>query len=380
MARFERPTTLSAQFDQTLGTANCETVYFGDRVGYWSLACIQETEHLVGEGDASAQGKGFREIALQYTRDHRDRVPYVVAARVGRTFGLYQPQEQILLDTRSSRRSRCSARSGLFTWYGIAVAGAVGLVGLRRAGRPIFPLVAIVGSVVVTVAVIYGNTRFRLPAELALMFPAAVSLDAALGGLRRRWAPGRRAACPRRRRPSPPLRPPTPRRRADAGTDGPPAAEDASGDTAADPPGGLGSSSGRFAGFDGLRALAALGVLVTHVALKVGFTARDAPATTWPGSTSAWPSSSCCRASCCTGRSWPAASTAGPGPRTGPTCATGSCASSPPTGWRSPCSWWCSTCGAATTSRASGTSSRTTACCRATRPTPRSAGCSRRGR
>ena len=55
----------------------------------------------------------------------------------------------------------------------------------------------------------------------------------------------------------------------------PPDAEATSGDTAADPPGGLGSSSGRFAGFDGLRALAALGVLVTHVGLKVGFTTRD---------------------------------------------------------------------------------------------------------
>jgi 4-amino-4-deoxy-L-arabinose transferase-like glycosyltransferase len=68
MARFSEPVTLSAQFDQTLGTANCETVYFGDRVGYWSLACIQATEHLVGEGDASAQGKGFREIAFRYAR------------------------------------------------------------------------------------------------------------------------------------------------------------------------------------------------------------------------------------------------------------------------------------------------------------------------
>ena len=50
----------------------------------------------------------------------------------------------------------------------------------------------------------------------------------------------------------------------------------APGDSAEDPPGGLGSSAGRFAGFDGVRALAALGVLVTHVALKVGFTPRAA--------------------------------------------------------------------------------------------------------
>ncbi|HEX6166885.1 MAG TPA: acyltransferase family protein [Acidimicrobiales bacterium] len=265
MARFSEPVTLSAQFDQTLGTANCETVYFGDRVGYWSLACIQATEHLVGEGDASAQGKGFREIAIRYARDHRDRVPYVVAARVGRTFGLYQPQEQIFLDTEVETKEPGLGQAGLFTWYAVAAAGLVGLAGLRRAGRPIFPLVAIVASVAATVAVIYGNTRFRLPAELALMFPAAVSADAALGGAARRWRAWRA-----RRTVEAPGPPP-----AAGGPDASPAATTAPGDSAADPPGGLGSSSGRFAGFDGVRALAALGVLVTHVALKVGFSVTD---------------------------------------------------------------------------------------------------------
>ena len=269
MSRFEEPTTLSAQLDQTFGTANCETVYEGDRVGYWSLACIQETEHLVPEGDASAQGRGFREIAFRYARDHADRVPYVVAARVGRTFGLYQPQEQLLLDTSVDQKEVVLGQVGMVAWYGIAVGGAFGLLGLRRAGRPIFPIVAVVGSVVVVVALVYGNTRFRLPAELALMVPAAVSLDAAIGGMRRRWDAWNDE---RRIRGAAALaNPPAP------GTDGADAdGTGTSGDTPSDPPAGLGSSSGRFAGFDGLRALAALGVLVTHVGLKVGFTTRDA--------------------------------------------------------------------------------------------------------
>ena len=248
MSRFERPTTLSAQFDQTLGTANCDTVYFGDRVGYWSLGCIQATEHLVGEGDASAQGRGFARLAREYMRDHAGRVPYVVAARVGRTFGLYQPQEQIFLDDQVETKEPALGQAGMFVWYAIAVAGAFGLVGLRRAGRPIFPLVVVVATVVITVAVIYGTTRFRLPAELALMIPAAVSLDAVIVGYRKR----RRALAAERDKP-----PPQP-------ADALPAT-----------PGGLGSSTGRFAGFDGLRALAALGVLVTHVALHVGFVVRD---------------------------------------------------------------------------------------------------------
>jgi peptidoglycan/LPS O-acetylase OafA/YrhL/4-amino-4-deoxy-L-arabinose transferase-like glycosyltransferase len=274
LSRFEEPTTLSAQLDQTIGTANCETVYEGDRVGYWSLSCIQETEHLVPEGDASVQGRGFREIAFDYASEHRDRVPYVVAARVGRTFGLYQPQEQLLLDTSVDQKEIVLGQVGMVVWYGIAVAGGIGLIGLRRAGRPIFPIVAVVGSVVVVVALVYGNTRFRLPAEVALMVPAAVSLDAALGGARRWWDAwnAERRAVGAAAIANPPA-PETGDER-DRGEDG----ADAGGtseDTASDPPGGLGSSSGRFAGFDGLRALAALGVLVTHVGLKVGFTTRD---------------------------------------------------------------------------------------------------------
>jgi peptidoglycan/LPS O-acetylase OafA/YrhL len=276
LSRFEEPTTLSAQLDQTIGTANCETVYEGDRVGYWSLACIQETEHLVPEGDASVQGRGFRELAFDYAREHRDRVPYVVAARVGRTFGLYQPQEQLLLDRSVDQKEIVLGQVGMVVWYGIAVAGGIGLIGLRRAGRPIFPIVAVVGSVVVVVALVYGNTRFRLPAELALMVPAAVSLDAALGGARRWWdawnAERRAVGAAAVANPPAPDTDGAVEGREGSGVD----AEGSSEDTAVDPPGGLGSSSGRFAGFDGLRALAALAVLVTHVGLKVGFTTRDA--------------------------------------------------------------------------------------------------------
>ena len=305
MARFEEPVTLSAQLDQTFGTANCETVYEGDRVGYWSLACIQETEHLVPEGDASVQGKGFREIAFDYAREHSDRVPYVVAGRVGRTFGLYQPQEQIFLDDQVDQKEPVLGEVGLALWYAVAVLGAIGMIGLWRAGRPVFPIVATVVSIVLVVAIVYGNTRFRLPAELALMFPAAVTVDAGLAGAGRRWA-----AWKQRREAAPPPEPAGPAVVAADVSDangGEPDATDAgmapahgtgssgtepggtvvggtdsgltepgSTDGADDSPGGLGSSAGRFAGFDGVRALAALGVLVTHVGLWVGFTPRAA--------------------------------------------------------------------------------------------------------
>lgn len=277
MARFEEPTTLSAQFDQTLGTANCDDVYYGDRIGYWQLACIQRVEHLVGEGDASAQGRGFQRIARQYVADNTGRVPYVAAARFGRAFGLFNPQNQIDLDLSVESKERYLGQAGLFTWYAVAVAGGIGLVGLRRARRPIFPLVATVASVAVTVVIIYGTTRFRLPAELALMIPAAVTIDAGWSHARRTWL--------RRRRSEPVIEPQSellgsvPPAVA-PGVPGPAGGAGAAA-SAQGPPGGLGSSRGTFAGFDGLRAIAALGVLLTHVGLQSGFVGRNTALGPW---------------------------------------------------------------------------------------------------
>jgi peptidoglycan/LPS O-acetylase OafA/YrhL len=275
MARFEEPTTLSAQFDQTLGTANCEDVYYGDRIGYWQLQCIQRVEHLVGDGDASAQGRGFQRIARQYVADHTGRVPYVVAARLGRTFGVFDPQGQIELDQRVESREVQLGQAGMFTWFAVAAAGALGLVGLRRAGRPIFPLVATVASVAVTVVIVYGNTRFRLPAELALMVPAAVTADAGFQAFRRRvaaWRENRPESVPETGLSGP--KNAISEGAAPAAGSAPPDPPDPA-DTKVDPPGGLGSSAGHFAGFDGLRAIAALGVLLCHVGLQSGFVGRS---------------------------------------------------------------------------------------------------------
>jgi peptidoglycan/LPS O-acetylase OafA/YrhL/4-amino-4-deoxy-L-arabinose transferase-like glycosyltransferase len=336
LARFEHPVTLSSQFEQTLVAANCEEVYYGPNTGFWWPQCMMAVDPLMDPlDDASEEAIVFRRVARDYVADHTRRAAVVVGARVGRTFGLYQPENQLDLDRAVDGREKGVGQAGLLAWYGIAVAGAAGLVGLRRAGRPIFPLVAVVGATALTVAVTYGTTRFRLPAELALCIPAAVSLDAALGAGRRRWsawragrgtgarsgdgggddgpvdAPPSGAVTALTAAPAGPAESPgvAPRPEGDEPRDrtepddgdgvpepladdhpaGPDADAGAGGDAGdrgdADPgqaargsspdvPGGLGSSGGRFAGFDGLRAIAALGVLLTHVSLASGLLAR----------------------------------------------------------------------------------------------------------
>jgi 4-amino-4-deoxy-L-arabinose transferase-like glycosyltransferase len=194
LARFEEPTTLSLQIGATLGAANCDDVYYGDLLGYWNNACNVRVDHLVGEGDSSERAAGFARIARQYVGDNAGRVPSVVAARVGRTFGVFAPRQQIDLDFAVESKERPLGQAGMLMWYVVAAAAVAGLATLRRAGRPIFPIVATVASVTVTVAVVYGATRFRLPAEVVLLIPAAVALDAGLRAAHRRWRAWRGAA------------------------------------------------------------------------------------------------------------------------------------------------------------------------------------------
>jgi peptidoglycan/LPS O-acetylase OafA/YrhL/4-amino-4-deoxy-L-arabinose transferase-like glycosyltransferase len=281
MSRFENPVTLSAQFEHTLVSANCDEVFYGPSTGYWSRNCVEAAEPLTDPlDDASEEGVVFRRLARDYVEDHKARTVVVLGARIGRTFGLYQPENQVALDYLYDNKAVGLGQVGLLGWYAVAIAGVVGMVGLRRAGRPIFPLVAIVAATAITVMVTYGATRFRFPAELALCIPAAVSLDGAITAFRRSRTRTEAEDLPPDAalvgaekengdgdgEPTPAETEPT---LAETEQEGSPEA------ASTDVPSGLGSSSGRFAGFDGLRAIAALGVLLTHVALASGLVARS---------------------------------------------------------------------------------------------------------
>jgi peptidoglycan/LPS O-acetylase OafA/YrhL/4-amino-4-deoxy-L-arabinose transferase-like glycosyltransferase len=274
VTRFENPVTLSAQFDHTLVSANCDEVFYGPSTGYWSRNCVEAAEPLTDPlDDASEEGVVFRRLARDYVEDHKARTVLVLGARVGRTFGLYQPENQVDLDDLYDGKEKGLGQAGLVVWYAVAIAAVAGMVGLRRAGRPIFPFVAIVAATVLTVLVTYGATRFRFPAELALCIPAAVSLDAAVTAFHRRRRPAPEGAKGSKEPEAP---------REANGSVGPTLAEterEGSPEAVSTAvPSGLGSSGGRFAGFDGLRAIAALGVLLTHVALASGLVARSGTA------------------------------------------------------------------------------------------------------
>jgi hypothetical protein len=110
----------------------------------------------------------------------------VEIAREGRAFGLFHPLEQIRLDSTVETRPYRWALVGLGMYYALVLLSVGGLVLLRRRRVPILPLLAVGLDVVVSVALTFGETRYRTTFELALVLAAAVQLDWVWGRFGRR--------------------------------------------------------------------------------------------------------------------------------------------------------------------------------------------------
>jgi 4-amino-4-deoxy-L-arabinose transferase-like glycosyltransferase len=185
--RFDEPVAISTGLGQTLLAANCPQTYFGPEIGYWAVDCVLSPKTPIrAVGDESVQEATYRRVGVDYATGHAGRLPFVVYARLGRTFGFYAPVDQLRVDERDNRRELPVSIAGLATFYVLAGLSIAGVVVLRRRRVPVFPVLAPVVAVVIAVAFTYGQTRFRAPAEISMALLAAVAIDAVL---RRRAQP-----------------------------------------------------------------------------------------------------------------------------------------------------------------------------------------------
>ena len=109
-----------------------------------------------------------------------------MGARVGRTFSVFRPLQQLRLEFGSG--TRWVARWGLFMYWGLLPLAAAGAVIARRRKIPIYPLLVFPAVVVLSVLLTIGSIRYRAPAEVPLVILSAVTLDAAVASWRRRGA------------------------------------------------------------------------------------------------------------------------------------------------------------------------------------------------
>ena len=65
----------------------------------------------------------------------------------------------------------------LFSYWLLLVPAVVGGVALRRRRVPIYPILAFVATVVISVAMTFGDTRYRAAADVSILLLAEIGID-----------------------------------------------------------------------------------------------------------------------------------------------------------------------------------------------------------
>jgi len=179
---FEEPVLIATNSNAVFVGANCAEVYRGELLGLWFFNCYGEAP----PGDESQQAAEYRRRAVAYAQDNLDRLPVVMAARVGRVWGVFRPAQQADYDTLEGRVREVTI-AGFMMYYPLLLTAIGGAVALARRDRiAAAALISVPLSVTLIAMAIYGSTRFRFSAEPALILLAAVGLTMGLAWLVRR--------------------------------------------------------------------------------------------------------------------------------------------------------------------------------------------------
>jgi 4-amino-4-deoxy-L-arabinose transferase-like glycosyltransferase len=189
LGRFQRPVLLSNGFGSAVAEANCRSTYYGPDIGYGEVACLYP---YYGGDQSIADGK-YLHNGVNYAESHLNRLPVVLFAREGRTFGFWNPFQQTTLDAQWMSTWVGITRLAMVSYWLLLAPAIVGLVALRRRAVPLYPLLAFVLTTAVTVAPGIGDPRYRAAAEVPLVLLAATGIDALISR--------RRALSPHKREP-----------------------------------------------------------------------------------------------------------------------------------------------------------------------------------
>jgi hypothetical protein len=178
--------------------ANCDPTYTGAQLGLWrgtfpppgqppselpqAKACFEGFDITDPHFDEARAAKDHTVDGLGYARRHLDSLPKVATVRVLRTWGVYAPSDQVDYESLEGRPRAWQWRGTVMYWI-LAPFAIAGAVVLRRRRRLLWPLAATAVTVTLVAASTYGQQRFRIAAEPAILVLAAVAL-CGLGRLR----------------------------------------------------------------------------------------------------------------------------------------------------------------------------------------------------
>jgi hypothetical protein len=165
-----------------LGGANCHDTYHGERLGFWLHPCLNTARPLAEFLSETEFNDMVREEGVTYAREHPGRLSVVAPVRVLRTWAAFHPFEQARWEAAEGRLVGWVQASVWYLWalVPLALAGLPRLV--RKKGAPVLLVLPIV--VTVTSALTYGNQRFRVTAEPAVLILAACGIASVAHWLR----------------------------------------------------------------------------------------------------------------------------------------------------------------------------------------------------
>ena len=168
-AEFDRPVLISTNDGTLLAGANCGLTYHGQDLGFWNIKCISERS-IANEARQEAR---WRSEGASYVSDHAGRLPIVLAARLLRTWDVYQPRRMV---TFAEGRWVRAEQAGVVAYFVLLPFAFAGGWLIRRRRGEVMVLLVPVALVCVLSLVGYGIPRFRAPAEVTIVVLAAVAL------------------------------------------------------------------------------------------------------------------------------------------------------------------------------------------------------------
>jgi 4-amino-4-deoxy-L-arabinose transferase-like glycosyltransferase len=193
VAHFHTFIPVSNNVSTLVDGANCDATYHGEQIGLWietfsrsgvrtttlpqSQACFEGFDIADPHFDEAQAARTHTRAGLTYARDHLSALPKVAAVRVLRTWGVYKPLQQMQFESLEGRPLAWQER-GTTMYYVLVPFAVAGAVVLRRRRRLLWPLAATAVMVTIVAAATYGQQRFRIAAEPAILVLGAVALEA----------------------------------------------------------------------------------------------------------------------------------------------------------------------------------------------------------
>jgi len=177
--RFARPVLLSTNFGGSLLAGNCpQYTYSGEYLGYFREECGLDIDKNLDRSERSAiyLGRALRNIG-----GHLDRLPVVVAARLGRTFGVFRPTQTVDLTANWMGTGVYPIWAWVVSYWLLIPFAVAGTVSLYRSDGFLLPLVGPLVLAFLVTVVFFGEPRMHTPSDLAVVVLAAAGLDRMVG-------------------------------------------------------------------------------------------------------------------------------------------------------------------------------------------------------